>query len=571
MGLKVPATSSLQWSQPSVSQSPSSSQALASAIASPSSSSTTTLRRRLCHNYKSSSLFGITQQQPSTRLYKSRSCDDLRSRVQPIRRASSANLDSLPDEEFPEENRESALRIRLSDEGNDESNNNESFEAAVDRDLLSGLDGEGGFFENIRPLVGDLEQPDFPYRDDIVTTDIARRANSVEIPLSLRIIKRKKQWQEGFVEAGESACCSVKKAFSSMVFIIRELHYYIMHVREILFYEDLQGILMSVQKEMNDSFVWLFQKVFSQTPNLMVYLMILLANYSVYSMSNNAAIAATAPKVQSYNVSTMEASSMVEDQSHVGQKFDSSVVKTFKVSPSSSASGKSTSVGGNNNGGGGKYTPVLSGTDGNDRSDESNYYKTIARDAISSRGGLSETITEDSTSRQYSADEEAKLWESMIDEAHKMQGDFRGKALDVDTTLGFVSPIVAYIEAEDSSEYFRTELLYQTGLTQEPENPLLLANYAQFLYLVAQDYDRAEEYFKRAMKVEPKDAEAFNKYANFLWLVRKDLWAAEETYLEAIAVEPQNSYYAANYAHFLWNTGGEDTCFPLDSSSANDV
>ncbi|XP_048430948.1 uncharacterized protein LOC125472915 [Pyrus x bretschneideri] len=73
------------------------------------------------------------------------------------------------------------------------------------------------------------------------------------------------QWQEGFREAGESACCSVKKAFSSMVFIIRELHSYTLQIREILFFEDLQGILSRVQKEMQTSFVWLFQQVFSRT------------------------------------------------------------------------------------------------------------------------------------------------------------------------------------------------------------------------------------------------------------------------------------------------------------------
>lgn len=81
--------------------------------------------------------------------------------------------------------------------------------------------------------------------------------------------------------------------------------------------------------------------------------------------------------------------------------------------------------------------------------------------------------------------------------------------------------------------------------------------------------NRAEEYFKRATGVEPPDAEAYNKYATFLWKVRNDMWAAEETFLEAIAAEPGNSYHAAAYANFLWNTGGEDTCFPLDSCDAN--
>ncbi|KAL9992990.1 hypothetical protein Hdeb2414_s0023g00624011 [Helianthus debilis subsp. tardiflorus] len=67
-----------------------------------------------------------------------------------------------------------------------------------------------------------------------------------------------------------------------MVFIIRELQSYTLQMRELLYYEDLQHILVRVQKEMNASFVWLFQQVFSQTPTLMVYVMILLANYSVH-------------------------------------------------------------------------------------------------------------------------------------------------------------------------------------------------------------------------------------------------------------------------------------------------
>lgn len=71
--------------------------------------------------------------------------------------------------------------------------------------------------------------------------------------------------------------------------------------------------------------------------------------------------------------------------------------------------------------------------------------------------------------------------------------------------------------------------------------------------------------------MEPKDAEALSKYATFLWRARDDLWAAEETFLEAIDADPTNSYYAANYANFLWNTGGDDTCFPLDDESHKDT
>ncbi|KAF2603848.1 hypothetical protein F2Q70_00028090 [Brassica cretica] len=144
--------------------------------------------------------------------------------------------------------------------------------------------------------------------------------------------------------------------------------------------------------------------------------------------------------------------------------------------------------------------------------------------------------------------------------------------LDHGTKKRFVSPLDARVEeADEDIHYFRTELLYQTGLSQEPNNPLLLANYAQFLYIVSNDYDRAEEYFKRAVEVEPKDAEALSKYATFLWRARDDLWAAEETFLEAIDADPTNSFYAANYANFLWNTGGDETCFPLDESQEDTV
>lgn len=78
---------------------------------------------------------------------------------------------------------------------------------------------------------------------------------------------------------------------------------------------------------------------------------------------------------------------------------------------------------------------------------------------------------------------------------------------------------------------------------------------------------RAENCFKKAIESEDVDAETYSKYAIFLWKVRNDLWAAEENFLEAISADPTNSFYAANYANFLWNTGGEETCFPLEDST----
>ncbi|KAF7816088.1 Signal transduction response regulator [Senna tora] len=567
MVVKV-ASTCLQWSQPVLPHSPSSSQTLASAISSPSSKRGNrsnngggcggggALVCRFVHRLDRSSLLGSQ----SARLYRSRSCDYPGRKT---RFTCSASSESFSDDEFSKKLEDLALRFHLSDEHN--ATDSESY--CLSEDHAQTLNPMSKL-NSIEPpwLEVPQEPPDWISGGDdeiIPPSIIERKANSVELPFSLRIIKKKLQWKEGFREAGESACCSVKKAFSSMVFIIRELHSYTLQMREILFYEDLQGILARVHKEMHASFVWLFQQVFSHTPTLMVYVMILLANFTVYSMGHNTAIAAAAAAAPP---PTTEIASAGEIQKN--QKFDSSAIKTFSVS---SSSGKTTSIGGDNGGGGGKFRPIANGTDGGDggfdRSEH--YHRTVLPDGgassqISSVGrtrGETESVSGEET--RENEEKEAILWNSMVEEAKKMEGE----GLDKETMERFVSPVTASIESdEDYGEYLRTELLYQTGLSQEPNNSLLLANYAQFLYLVAHDYDRAEEYFKRAIGVEGADAEAYNKYATFLWKAKKDLWGAEETYLEAISAEPTNSYYAANYAHFLWNTGAEDTCFPLSNS-----
>ncbi|XP_042502994.1 uncharacterized protein LOC122080152 [Macadamia integrifolia] len=577
MGVKVGAVY-LHWSQPVTSHSSSSAQTLASAISSSSS------KKHGCRLVQRSTFLGTS----TTKLLRSRSCEILKCGGQFLKRASSANLDGFPDEEFEENIRELAARFDLLSDG-DEEQNNVSHVKDGELDLRADSrekQGESSSSlescginsvqipspftplkrETVEPpwLQFKPEPPDWPGRDKIDQANIERKANRVDLPLSLRIIKKKKQWDEGFREAGDSAYCSVKKAFSSMVFIIRELHSYTLQMRELLFFEDLQDILARVQKEMHASFVWLFQQVFSHTPTLMVYVMILLANFTVYSMGNNTAIAITPPPSAATEIVTVN--------ENYPKNFDSSsAMKTFSVL---SSPGNTASVGGQNGGGGGKFRPVTSGTEGDGQfkgsSSSWSYQSTIKPTTREDAESASVVETEPGRGEMMS-EKEMKLWNSMVEEAMRMQAGTRGEALDHETMQRFVSPVKAEMEADDESDYLRTELLYQMAVAQEPKNPLLLANYAQFLFLVVHDHDRAEEYFKRATGVgreqeeEEGDAEALSKYATFLWLVRNDINAAEETYLEAIAAEPGNTYHAATYAHFLWNTGGEDTCYPLDS------
>ncbi|KAE8705630.1 zinc finger family protein [Hibiscus syriacus] len=550
MVLKVAATAtSLQWSKPNLPQPPSSSQALASAISSPSlprrCRSDGALILKTVQRLNRSALFGSN----SSSIQRSRSGEKSRSGT--LRRACSASLESFSDEEFSKKIQELALRFQLSD------NDGTTSSRSTGNDLDSERERET---ESVPESLGFDELSSWVERgEEIASSSIERKANSVDLPVSLRMIKRKIQWQEGFREAGETAYCSVKKAFSSMVFIIRELHSYTLQMRELLYYEDLQGILVRVQNEMHASFVWLFQQVFSHTPTLMVYVMILLANYSVHSMGSNAALAAAAAAAANPTPGTCVSMVDVQDQKH--SKFDS--IKSFSVS---SSSGKTASIGGKN-GGGGKVRPVASGTDGDGWFEKADQFSNIVPNGASqlpSPGTTGETHRDSTLERETR--EELTLWNSMVDEASRMLASVRDETLDQETVQRFVSPVTAKIEPDgDYEDYFRTELLYQTGLSQEPSNALLLANYAQFLYLVAHNYDRAEEYFKKAIAADAADAEAYSKYATFLWRARNDLWAAEETFLEAMSADPCNSYHAANYAHFLWNTGGEDTCFPLAS------
>ncbi|KAL5984392.1 hypothetical protein ACLOJK_018496 [Asimina triloba] len=491
---KMGAATCLPWSQPVVHHSlPSSSQTLASAISSLSSckrrgSSQPVACRFVLRPSDWSPLFG-------TKLGRSRSCDRTNSRTQqPLRRSCSASLENFSDEEFAKKLQELARRFHLSDD-DDTAGDAESSDspAGNGKDYIgeefSLADGGLDFsnlqntrpFESAEPPWATVRPEPPDWTDEIIPASIERKANSVELPFSLRILKRKKQWQEGFMEAGESAYCSVKKAFSSMVFIIRELQSFTLQLRQSLFYEDLPGILARVQQELHASFVWLFQQIFSRTPTLMVYVMILLANFTVYSIGNTAAIAA-APTPASYvaAAATMEETATASDvSSRKPLRIDPLSLKSFSVT------GKTASVGGSGDGGG-KMRPVAGATDGGGEGRFEqlgaalNQHRTILPEEMVSRDGA-----------VVGAEAEVKLWNAVVEEASRMKAGSRDESLDHETMQRFVSPVTVEVEPEDYyADYFRTELVYQQAVSEEPDNPLILANYAQFLFLVCHDHDR---------------------------------------------------------------------------------
>lgn len=414
----------LRLSQSLVPKAPLATRSLASAIlASSSSSSRLTL----------SCTTSLTQQP------QSRSCEFRKYRPCLVQHVCRASFHSFSDEEFL--NRAEELTLRM---GNN----------------FTSISGDDFCLE-----VEDTNSSESEYGINMLAS-IERKASCMDLPLSIRMLKRKLQWQEGFREAGESSYCSIKTAFSSMVSIVREIQSFTLQMREIPPYEDLQSQLVRAQEDLHASFVWLFQTVFSQTPTLMLHLMILLANFSVHSMGCTPAIAASLPSLET--VSKVE----IQDRKH--DRFLPPPTTTFSTSSSTSGA-QSTSIGGGDE----NFLPGVSGADG-----EGQFGQSVFWEAIFPNGSLT------SSSLGSRMEEEVDLWNSIVEEASEMQAAIRDESLDHETVKNFVSPVIVKAEADDNHpEYSRTEVLYQIGLSQDPNNPLLLANYAQFLYLVTHDYD----------------------------------------------------------------------------------
>lgn len=305
------------------------------------------------------------------------------------------------------------------------------------------------------------EPPDWPGRNEIARMGIELRANSVDIPLSLRMLKRKLKWQKGFAVVRNSAYCSVKRAFASMVLIIQELQSHALYTRGSLHGEDLRRILEKVHSELNASFVWLFQQVFSRTPTLMVYIMLLLANFTVHSMFGNIGVAA-APSPRIFRETITTPDEMDQEQSNADHAV------------------------GNNNGGAGKVDRSIGGSEGGDwhfgRISPFIRYPNLVPEETGevSLPGNQEMVSV----------EETVLWNAMVEEASRMQVESGYEVLDRETMKQFVSRVTVDLEPSDYVEYYRTDLLYQMAIAEDPKNPLLLSNYAQFLCTVRHDYDR---------------------------------------------------------------------------------
>ncbi|KAJ4718393.1 Tetratricopeptide repeat protein [Melia azedarach] len=103
-----------------------------------------------------------------------------------------------------------------------------------------------------------------------------------------------------------------------------------------------------------------------------------------------------------------------------------------------------------------------------------------------------------------------------------------------------------------------TDAYYQKMIEANPENALLLGNYAKFLKEVRGDFAKAEEVCGRAILANPADGNILSLYADLIWEAHKDAQRAESYYDQAVKTAPDDCYVLASYAKFLWDAEDEE-------------
>lgn len=322
----------------------------------------------------------------------------------------------------------------------------------------------------------------------------------VALPSSIKKLRRRNSEVKGENRAlpKKEAGCAIKNAFSSMVYMIKVVQSHALQIRQVLFSEwDVQEVLLLVHRETHSSFLWLFQQVFACTPKLMVSVMILLANFTVYSMGENVAIATVTetPAPIAFFLSTYGNPQAALDPHFTTHSISFSKQPTGShTNPPSLGAGS----GGNNNTPSSSTVVSFDGDSWLNGALNQRYMfsqKDSIRDfpspalAAEAARRFQESVAPD---RRSSHHEMMKAWvESSMKNLKLRSGEpLHHVQLEQETIRRLVAPVVAHLESDNYACFDRTALEYQHALSKDPCNSLVLANYAQFLYVVRHDNDR---------------------------------------------------------------------------------
>ncbi|KAH7426207.1 hypothetical protein KP509_11G090000 [Ceratopteris richardii] len=324
---------------------------------------------------------------------------------------------------------------------------------------------------------------------------------------------------------------AVNTAFSSLVLMMESLQRQTLRLRTTLSMEEdmcLNMRMETVHQENQETFLSLFQKVFACTPNLMVFIMLFLVDFTTYAIEKNISLTVMPlgePPTARQRLNPWATSTINGQDDALGVEkmhYQNFYLDCSQVSPNllfcEGEEGNSVA----------KNVKVGKGIDGeSDQSPHNGFRIDEGQHAL-------ETI-----------------WRQVV--PNKLNSFALGK-----TKHMLVAPVSApALENDNYVCYDRTDLKYQDQLSKDPENPLLLANYAHFLHVVRHDYKRAEMMYQRAIRSDPADGESIGMYARFLWVAKEDVEAADEAFKAAISTDPSSAYHVANYAHFLWSSRAE--------------
>ncbi|AZZ75776.1 hypothetical protein CCX46_11615 [Pseudomonas sp. RU47] len=107
------------------------------------------------------------------------------------------------------------------------------------------------------------------------------------------------------------------------------------------------------------------------------------------------------------------------------------------------------------------------------------------------------------------------------------------------------------IKAKAEQDIEKRKLIYLEGISQFPNSPDLVGNYAAFLELEYDDLDKTEEMYKKSLELDPMHAHNIGNYASFIEDQREDYDVAEELYKKSIELGPNHANNISSYANFL--------------------
>jgi tetratricopeptide (TPR) repeat protein len=105
---------------------------------------------------------------------------------------------------------------------------------------------------------------------------------------------------------------------------------------------------------------------------------------------------------------------------------------------------------------------------------------------------------------------------------------------------------------EDAAKYFRTGANFVVG------NDKMLAQFYSYLgdsYFQLKDHEKSDEAYEKVLKIEPDNVLVLNNYAYYLSLRNRDLDRAEKMSKRTLELEPDNSSYLDTYGWILFKLG----------------